>query len=166
MLDFGKILEGLKGKALDFKDIELLRHAYDLQQEVNDRIRELYDIQSKQCAMQEKQIRSQDVRIRNLETELESAQQELERVSDESDRIRTHVLKTADATDCRNLLAEAIKGYAPGALWVFEDLDRRIGLPQGSAKKYLEEAALSLGLQVEQRGENTIVFQEYKSVRV
>jgi hypothetical protein len=68
-----------------------------------------------------------------------------------------------DENDCISLL-ESWMGSRPSGLNMqliqFADVDRELGLPRGSAKKYLEVAARRWDYVVVRRGAETIWFEE------
>lgn len=66
-----------------------------------------------------------------------------------------------DDNDVLSLL-ESWMGSRPSGLNTramrFEDVDREVGIPRGSAEKYLEQAAKRWNYAVRRRGQGTILF--------
>ena len=55
-MGIGEILNGFKGKALDLKDIELIKHTYELQEENNKQLKENNELLKEKVAQLEAQI--------------------------------------------------------------------------------------------------------------
>lgn len=159
-MDIVAILQGLKGKVLDLKDIELLKHTYDLQDQNQKQLKTNNDALRENAEL----VRE---KITRLQTEIDRLSAENQQLRAEADRLRAASTPSApttmDPNDCITRI-QSWMGHRDTMLnraaITYSEVDRELNLPPGSAKKYIEEAAKHYSYVPLRKGEETILFQE------
>ena len=156
-MGFGEILQGLKGKVLDLQHIEMLRHAYDLQEENVKQLKCNNDLLRDSAQRLEAQLQETSQRLREAETSRDSALAELKEMKFEVAAADGVLL---DENDCMAMIDEWLQrngqNWDGDAVIKFVDVDRELKLPAGTAERMLEVAARRLKFYVVRRGTNTI----------
>jgi DNA-binding transcriptional ArsR family regulator len=130
-MDILNLLGTLKGKALDLKDIELLKHAYELQEEnikqlktSNESYRESMELLRSQSSDRQNQIVELKSALAGLQTELETVRKQIPAPSN------------ALPPECSDILRHLANN--PDHDWWNTELARLIGKPLTAVDHYLD----------------------------
>jgi FtsZ-binding cell division protein ZapB len=158
-MDVIAILTGLKGKALDLRDIELLKHAYELQDQNIKQLKENND------ALRDAVAIAQD-RVTSLEQENTELQNQVQL---QNGRLRAFEEISAGefaASSVNDILAilqswfESRHTAENARVIRFADVDRELRLPPGSTKAHISQVAKRFRYSVEHQGDETILFRQ------
>ncbi|MEM1072645.1 MAG: hypothetical protein AAGB48_00870 [Planctomycetota bacterium] len=156
-MDFAALLDSLKGKALDVKDIEMIKHSYGLQSKVVEQLEKLNaahvqsnDLLQKKVSELETEAEVILERVRFLESEAVKLSEAPKDNSDldDDDVVSLHESWMGSRDPSENL-----------AMMRFDEVDRIHRLAPGAAKRCLEKAGMRWSYRVGRKTEKTIIFR-------
>ena len=158
--DVGAILQGLKGKALDVKDVELLKHAYELQDQNLKQLKTNNDALHENVGLMREKTERMQQEIERLTTENRQLRAEAQRHT--ADRDTAKAPTAMDPNDCISRIQSwmgARDRVLNTRLITYAEVDRELNLPPGSAEQYIVEAARHWSYAPLRKGKETILFQ-------
>ena len=156
-IDVISLLTGLKGKALDLRDIELLKHAYELQDENLRQLKENNDVLREAVGLAQS-------RVTSLEEENVDLRSQMDVLNDRLHDIEAVTPDEYSATNDNDVLAilqSWFRSRQPNEnsrVIRFNDVDRELRLPPGSTKKHIQNVAQRYSYKIEHGGDDTILF--------
>jgi FtsZ-binding cell division protein ZapB len=158
-MDVIAVLAGLKGKALDLRDIEILKHAYELQDQNIKQLKENND------ALRDASKLAQD-RVKSLEQENAELKTQKRLLTDRLhalEEIESHEFAANAANDILAILQSWFGARQPAEnsrVIRFADIDRELRLPPGSTKTHIVDVAKRFRYSIEHQGDETILFRK------
>jgi hypothetical protein len=157
-MDFLGMLNGLKGKVLDAAHFDLLKSAYDLQNENITQLKSNNEALKENAELVRGQV--EQLRLENHQL-LETNKELLSELKQINQAKRVGQNQNLSPTDCLALIQSWLGSRSPTEnerAIRYAAVDSELNLALGSAKKYIEEAARSFNYVPERKGDEVILF--------
>jgi predicted RNase H-like nuclease (RuvC/YqgF family) len=152
-MDILGLLEGAKNRALELRDIEILKHTYELQED-----------NSKQLKESNQLLRDEVSRLKSnhdeLKTQITKLQSERDQALAELQSVRSSEPPCSDDNDCMNRLQAHLwrYPYVQSVNIDFQKLDRQLNLIPGSTAKHISAVVARTDFHIASRGANSAIL--------
>ena len=156
-MDIIAILTGLKGKALELRDIEFLKHAYELQEQNIKQLKENNEAVRDALGLAKTRIES----LESENADLKSKNAKLVARNNELDREHSETHAATHESDIKAILESWLKSRTDAEnerVINYAQTDRELRIPLGSTRTHIVSCAAHRRFGVSQQGEETILL--------